>query len=217
MWLQKCMCLWRRWFPGGIFTTITHWASEWRKYASAGTSISKLVPGFSKLVHLRFGQWLAAICISVCLLLIAPYGKGFSGILIKIRYFSPKKIYLKISSAECRPFCFSPNVSLYCWLYLVPVLFQPRVVWTSTYGTSCSARVTPPPAPPHDVRSAPHNPMAPRAQTLPPSPALHQVRRETSDVTYWEHGNDVMFQMFASVNWWQTPPLIYNLDIVWID
>ena len=47
------------------------------------------------------------------ILLIGPLGTNFSGILIEIHIFSPKKTLLKVSSAKCGPFCLGLNVLRY--------------------------------------------------------------------------------------------------------
>ena len=44
------------------------------------------------------------------ILLIRPWGKNFSEVLIEIYGFSFKKMHLKMSSAKCRPFCLGLNV-----------------------------------------------------------------------------------------------------------
>ena len=44
------------------------------------------------------------------ILLIGPFGTQFSEILIEIYTFSFKKMYLKMSSGKCRPFCLGINV-----------------------------------------------------------------------------------------------------------
>ena len=44
------------------------------------------------------------------ILLIGPLGTNFREILIEIHTFSFKKMNLKMSSGECRPFCFGLNV-----------------------------------------------------------------------------------------------------------
>ena len=47
---------------------------------------------------------------SVVILLIGPLGTNFSEMLIEIHTFSFKKIHLKMSSGEWRPFCLGLNV-----------------------------------------------------------------------------------------------------------
>ena len=44
------------------------------------------------------------------MLLIGCLGTNFSEILIKIQTFSFKKMYLKMLSGKCQPFCFGLNV-----------------------------------------------------------------------------------------------------------
>ena len=56
----------------------------------------------------------AIIWTSAGLLLIGPLGKNFSEILIKILTFSLKKMRLKVSSAQRRPFCLGLNVLNFC-------------------------------------------------------------------------------------------------------
>ena len=48
------------------------------------------------------------------ILLISPKGTNFSEILIGIQTFSFKKMHLKMSSAEWRPFCLGLNVLMTC-------------------------------------------------------------------------------------------------------
>ena len=52
----------------------------------------------------------AIIWTNAGILLIGPWGKNFSEILIDIHTFSFKKIDLKMSSAKWRPFCLGLNV-----------------------------------------------------------------------------------------------------------
>ena len=56
------------------------------------------------------GQRQAIIWTSAGMLLIGPLGTNFSEIFIKIHTFSFKKMHLKTSSAERRPFCLGLNV-----------------------------------------------------------------------------------------------------------
>ena len=44
------------------------------------------------------------------LLLIAPLGTNFNEISIKIQQFSFKEMHFRLTSAKCRPFCFSLNM-----------------------------------------------------------------------------------------------------------
>ena len=54
------------------------------------------------------------------ILLIWPLGTNFGEILIEIRIFSFKKMYLKVSSGKWRPFCLGLNVLTWCnWLHLL--------------------------------------------------------------------------------------------------
>ena len=52
----------------------------------------------------------AIILTNTGILLIGPLGINFSEILMEINMFSFKKIYLKMSSEKCRPFCLSLSV-----------------------------------------------------------------------------------------------------------
>ena len=51
----------------------------------------------------------AIISTNAGILLIGSLGTNFNEILIEIHTFSLKKIYLKMSSGECRPFCLGLN------------------------------------------------------------------------------------------------------------
>ena len=52
----------------------------------------------------------AIIWTNAGILLIGPLGTNFSEILIEIHIFSLKKLHLKMSSGQCRPFCLGLNV-----------------------------------------------------------------------------------------------------------
>ena len=56
------------------------------------------------------GRRQAIIWTNVGILLIGPLGTNFNDILIGIELFSFKKIHLKMSSTEWRPFCLGLNV-----------------------------------------------------------------------------------------------------------
>ena len=55
------------------------------------------------------GRCQAIICTSFGILLIEPLGTNFSEILIEIITFSVKKMLLKMSSGNWRPFCLDLN------------------------------------------------------------------------------------------------------------
>ena len=82
---------------------LTHWGRVMHICISKLTIIASdngLLPGRRQ----------AIIWTSAGILLIGPLGTNFSEILIEIRTFSFKKMFLKVSSAKWRPFCFSLNV-----------------------------------------------------------------------------------------------------------
>ena len=56
------------------------------------------------------GRRQAIIWTNAEILLIGPLGTKFSEILIEIHTFSFKKMYLKMSTGKCRPFCLGLNV-----------------------------------------------------------------------------------------------------------
>ena len=68
--------------------------------------VSKITP----LVHIM----LQIIWTNVGILLIRPFWTNFSEILIQIHMFSFKKMHLKISSGNWRPFRLGFNVFIYC-------------------------------------------------------------------------------------------------------
>ena len=55
------------------------------------------------------GRRQAIICTNVGILLIEPLGTNFSEILIEFIIFSVKKMHLKMSSGNWRPFCLGLN------------------------------------------------------------------------------------------------------------
>ena len=59
----------------------------------------------------------AIIWTNAGILLIGTLGTNFSEILIQIHTFSNKKMYLKMSSGKCRPFCLGLNVLIYWCVY----------------------------------------------------------------------------------------------------
>ena len=59
------------------------------------------------------GQRHAIIWTNDGLWLSGPFGTKFSEILIEIDIFSFKKMHLKMSSIDLRPFCLSLNVIIY--------------------------------------------------------------------------------------------------------
>ena len=59
------------------------------------------------------GRCQAIIWTNDGILLIGPLGTNFREILIEIYTFSFKKIYLKMSSEKCRPFCLGLNVLIF--------------------------------------------------------------------------------------------------------
>ena len=79
---------------------------------------------WGRVMHICVGKWTiigsdnglspgrrqAIIWTNAGILLIWPLETNFSEILIRIQTFSFKKIYLKMSSAKCRPFCLGLNV-----------------------------------------------------------------------------------------------------------
>ena len=66
------------------------------------------------------GRRQAIIWTNAGILLIGPWGRNFSEILIGIHTFSFKKIHLKMASAKWRPFCLGLNVlTLNHWHHLV--------------------------------------------------------------------------------------------------
>ena len=63
------------------------------------------------------GRRQAIIWTNAGILLIGPLVTNFSEILIEIRSFQSKKMHVKVSSAEWRPFCLGLNVLIkihYC-------------------------------------------------------------------------------------------------------
>ena len=56
------------------------------------------------------GRRQAIIWTNAGILLIGPLGTNLNGMSIEIQAFSFKKIRLKMSSGECRPFCLGLNV-----------------------------------------------------------------------------------------------------------
>ena len=81
----------------------THWDRETLIYVS-NRSIIVSNNGLSP------GRRQAIIWSNAGILIIGPLGTNFSEILAEITKFSFKKMYLKVSSAKCRPFCFGLNV-----------------------------------------------------------------------------------------------------------
>ena len=60
------------------------------------------------------GRRQAVIWTNAGILLIGPYGRNLSEILIEIHTFSFKKMHLKMSSGKRRPFCFGLNALSKC-------------------------------------------------------------------------------------------------------
>ena len=97
-----------------IIVMLTHWSGVTHICVGNLTIIGSdngLSPGRSQ----------AIIWTNAGILLIGPWGTNFSEILIEIQTFSCKKIYLKISSAKCQPFCLGLNVlsSVLAWMYAI--------------------------------------------------------------------------------------------------
>ena len=78
--------------------------AEWHKYTSVKHTINDAVNGLS------LGQRQAIIWFNAGILLIGPLETNFGEILIEIYIFSFKKMHLKMSSGDWRPFCLSFNV-----------------------------------------------------------------------------------------------------------
>ena len=74
------------------------------------------------------------------ILLIGPLGTNFSEKVIKIYTFSFKKMHLKMSSGNCRPFCLSLNV-LTIWLYTCTAKINIEIsyYWSANHSTSKSS------------------------------------------------------------------------------
>ena len=85
------------------YCTLTHWGRVMH------ICVSKLTIIGSDNV-LSPGRRQAIIWTNAGILLIRPLGTNFSEILIRIQTFSFKKMHLKMSSANWRPFCLGLNV-----------------------------------------------------------------------------------------------------------
>ena len=96
VYMSTCSAITHNW------SSLTHWGRVTYIYINKLTIIwsgNGLLPGRCQ----------AIIWTNVRLLLIEPLGTNFSEILIEIYTFSFKKMHLKMSSAEFRPFCLGPN------------------------------------------------------------------------------------------------------------
>ena len=95
--------------------TLTHWGRVTHICVNKLTNIGSdngLSPGRRQ----------AIIWTNAGILLIGPLGTNFSEIAIKIHIFLFKKMYLKMSSGEWRPFCLGLNVlTLSLWKNQFPI------------------------------------------------------------------------------------------------
>ena len=101
---SQSMMRWKRWEMGpGHILSLTHWGRVTHKCVDKLTIIGSdngLSPDRRQ----------AIIWTNAGILLIGPIGTNFSEILIEILTFSFKKMRLKVSSANRRPFCLGLNV-----------------------------------------------------------------------------------------------------------
>ena len=89
--------------PGKAFFILTHWGRVTHKCVGNLTIIGSdngLSPGRRQ----------AIIWTNDGILLIGPLGTNFIEILVEIHIFSFKKVHLKLSSGNWRPFCLGLNV-----------------------------------------------------------------------------------------------------------
>ena len=86
-----------------LITLLTHWSRVTHICVSKQTIIGS-DNGLSP------GQRQAIILTNAGIVSIGPLGTNFNEISIRIHIFSFKKIHLKMSSAEWRPFCLGLNV-----------------------------------------------------------------------------------------------------------
>ena len=89
--------------------TLTHWGRV------THICVSKLSTTGSDN-GLSPGRHQAIIWTNAGILLIGPLGTNFSEIFIEIYIFSFKKMHLKMSSGNCRPFCLGLNVLIPIWI-----------------------------------------------------------------------------------------------------
>ena len=108
-------------------SVLTHWGWVTHKCVSELTVIGSdngLSPGRRQ----------AIIWTNAGILLIGPLGTNFSEILIEIHVFSFKKMHLKLSSGNLRPFCLGLNVLTHCviWCHCSrPTLLQVMACYLS--------------------------------------------------------------------------------------
>ena len=97
--------------------TLTHWGRVTHICVSTLAIIGSdngLLPGRRQTI----------ISTNAGILLIWPLGTHFSGISIDIQTFSFKKVQLKMSSGNWRPFCFGLNVLIFIWWPNSPYMFS---------------------------------------------------------------------------------------------
>ena len=104
---------------GSVYLSIRTWPS----FSCRCPNTQRCSTQWSRLTHIRVnnltiigsdnglspGRRQAIIWTSAGILFIRPYGTNFNEILNKIRTFSLTKMYLKMSSGICRPFCLGLN------------------------------------------------------------------------------------------------------------
>ena len=116
-----------RTFAGTVMTYLTHWGRVTHICVSKPTIVGSdngSAPGRRQ----------AIIWTNAGILLIGPLGTNFSEIFIKIYIFSFKKMRLKMSSGNCRPFCLGLNVLMSCIeTSPSPARFYSLLIWKSPY------------------------------------------------------------------------------------